>query len=440
MKKMSTVLLVLLLAIAIVVTGCGNTSGNANGNTKGNAEKNNATATPEQPKEEVTLNFTVLPDDEEAFKLAYEEFQKVYPHIKVNFATIPIKQYIEKLKLQLISGEDIDVFAGNLEDYIDTGILQDLDAQIKSNNVDIAGYGPLFEGMKINGKSYGLPYRKSVWMLYYNKNLFDQNNVPYPSADMTWDEFRALAKSMTSGEGENKQYGAFIQHWVQSIQMMAVQQGHTVIDTDLTPFQKALEFRKALEEDGSIMSWAESKSTSAHYNAAFQKGNIAMNIIGDWHVAQLRKAEEEGSLSFDWDVAPLPHPEGVTPNTSFGTPTSLMINQRSKHQDEAFAFIQFMVTEPGAKVFASKGYMTGYVNDEVKEIYLATSTDKKPEHLNYFLEAKVYPEYPIIKGIRSVIFPIFDQEGELYLVSEQSSEETIKKITERIKKEWADRQ
>ena len=33
-------------------------------------------------------------------------------------------------------------------------------------------------------------------MLYYNKDLFDKAGVEYPSADMTWDEYEALAKKI----------------------------------------------------------------------------------------------------------------------------------------------------------------------------------------------------------------------------------------------------
>lgn len=33
-----------------------------------------------------------------------------------------------------------------------------------------------------------------------------------------------------------------------------------------------------------------------------------MNLIGDWHIAQLRTAEQEKKINFDWDVVPVPHP------------------------------------------------------------------------------------------------------------------------------------
>ena len=42
-------------------------------------------------------------------------------------------------------------------------------------------------------------------MLFYNKTLFDAAGVDYPTNDMTWEEYAALAKEMT-GKG-NCKYG-----------------------------------------------------------------------------------------------------------------------------------------------------------------------------------------------------------------------------------------
>lgn len=390
-------------------------------------------------QEESVVNFTVpvLPDDEEAFKAAYESFSKEHPNIKVEFISFPANQYYEKLRIQLSAGVEYDLFGGVLDSMIDTGIIEPLDELIKQHGTDVSGFGEMYEGMKVNGQSYGLPYRKSNWMLYYNKDIFDQLNVPYPSEDLTWDEFRGLAKQVTSGSGENKIYGAYLQQWPQTWYMQGVQSGATIIDKDLEPFKQALQFRLDLESDGSVMKWSEQIATGAHYNAAFQKGNIAMNLIGDWHVAQLRKAEDEGKISFDWDVVPVPHPEGVESNTTLALPVSLMINKNSKHKEEAYTFIEYMTGPKGAQIFASRGYLTGFINEDVKTAYLGDGS-RRPEHLSYFSETKEYPEYPMLPGVKNILVNnIFKQEGELAFIGEQTPEEAVQRIAERVEKEWA---
>ncbi|WP_281358964.1 extracellular solute-binding protein [Litoribacterium kuwaitense] len=295
----------------------------------------------------------------------------------------------------------------------------------------------MYEAMKMDDEVLGLPYRKSNWMMYYNKDLFDEKGVDYPSDDMTWSEFRELAKQMTSGEGEDKIYGAYLQQWPQTWYMSAVQQGASIIDKDLSPFKQALENRIQLEQDESIMSWAEQISTGAHYNAAFQKGTTALSIIGDWHVAQLRQAEADGDIAFDWDVVPIPHPENVEPNTSLALPVGLMMNKNSEHQDAAFTALQFFTGKEGAEMFAEDGYITGYIDDDVKEAYLGDGS-QKPENLHYFLETKEYPEYPMLPGVKNIVVQqIYKQEGELALLGEQTADEAIKNIEERVQSEWA---
>ncbi|SFE78875.1 multiple sugar transport system substrate-binding protein [Paenibacillus catalpae] len=413
-----------------LLAGCG-----SNGETAG--EKNTTSSGEEAAP--VHLKATVLPDDLETFKTAYAEFSKENPNIEVEFETIPQKQYYEKLRMQLSSGNDIDLFGGNMDVFLDTGVLEPLDDSIKNAGVDVSGYGPLYDSLKVNGKVYGLPYRKSNWMLYYNKNLFDQAGVPYPSDDMTWNEFRDLAKKMTKGEGVDKIYGAFLQPWAQTWYMQGVQTGASIIDKDLSTFKAGLQFRLDMEKDGSMMGWAEQITTSAHYNSAFQKGNVAMNLIGDWHVAQLRQAEAEKKINFDWDVVPVPHPDGVAVNTSLATPVSLMVNSKSKHKEEAFKVIEFMSGAKGAKQFAAKGFLTGYMNDDIRKTYIGDGS-LKPKNIHYFVEQKEYPEYPLLPGVKNILVQsIYMQEGELALTGAETVDQAIDKIGERVASEWAEK-
>ncbi len=429
MKKRSSILAIIFVCFVLLV-GC--SSGSSK---EGSAE----TGKSEDTNEKVSLKMAVFPDDQETFERGYEEFKKNNPNINITFESFPQQQYYEKIRMQLSSGEGYDLFTGQMDNMIDTGLLAPLDDYIKESDMDVSGYGTMYDTYKSEDKVLSLPYRKSNWMLYYNKDLFDEKGIDYPSDDMTWKEFRELSKEMTSGSGESKVYGAFLQQWPQTWYMSAVQAGASIIDKDLTPFKEALQIRIDLEKDGSIMGWSEQVSTGAHYNAAFQKGNIAMNLIGDWHVAQLREAEAEGTIDFDWDVVPIPHPEGVAKNTSLALPVTIMMNKNTKHANEAFKFMQYMTGKEGAELFASEGYLTGYMNEDVEKAYLGDGS-QKPENLHYFLETKEYPEYPMLLGVKNIVVgQIFTQEGELAIIGEQSVDKAIENITKRVKSEWANK-
>ena len=57
-------------------------------------------------------------------------------------------------------------------------------------------YEGLFNYSKVDKKLYGMPAGFSTMVVYYNKKLFDQYNIPYPQEGWTWDEFLESAKKI----------------------------------------------------------------------------------------------------------------------------------------------------------------------------------------------------------------------------------------------------
>jgi multiple sugar transport system substrate-binding protein len=49
----------------------------------------------------------------------------------------------------------------------------------------------------INGHQYGVPYAADPRLFFYNKEIFDQAGIPYPTEAWTWDYFMGLAKKLT---------------------------------------------------------------------------------------------------------------------------------------------------------------------------------------------------------------------------------------------------
>ena len=49
------------------------------------------------------------------------------------------------------------------------------------------------QAFSLNGTKYGMPYSYSTVVLIYNKDLFDQAGVAYPTADWTWADADAAA-------------------------------------------------------------------------------------------------------------------------------------------------------------------------------------------------------------------------------------------------------
>lgn len=82
----------------------------------------------------------------------------------------------EKPDVLMLSADQYEKFAGN-------GMLYDLDTVISQDKFDIQNIMPsIIEFLKAkgNGKLYGLAPNFYSQAIFYNKNLFDVNGVPYP--------------------------------------------------------------------------------------------------------------------------------------------------------------------------------------------------------------------------------------------------------------------
>ncbi len=438
-KKVVQMLLVLTMGMSLVA-GCAKKDVGTESSKQETKVETQAKAaeTKEVPVEDITLKVVLWEGELPAVGKVVEGFEAANPNIKIDLSGYPDKEYETALAVQLAGGSDIDVFAtknnAQYSDLASKGQTLPLNDLITKNKFDISGYGSLYEGLKMNGEVSSLPFYKTTWIMYYNKDLFDAAGVAYPTDDMTWDEFRETAKKLTKGSGENKTWGAFIHTWPISTFGPALQTGATVIDEDLSPVQEALKMRLDLEADGSIMSYLDIIATNTHYNAAFQKGNVGMLIMGDWAITKYRTDVAEGNMTFNWDIAALPHQQNVSANTSWGMPTSMSINPKTQKQEAAWNFLSYISGQEGAKILAEAGKVPAFVNDDIAKIYLGDGT-KKPDNLKMIMNQKVYVEYPPVVGINTIVNTIYKEEMELALAGEQTVEQAIEKIKTRIKKE-----
>ncbi len=73
------------------------------------------------------------------------------------------------------------------------GALADLSDMISA---DAPYYPRALEAFQQDGKQYALPESFSTVLLFYNKDLFDQAGIDYPTADWTWDDAMTAAKAI----------------------------------------------------------------------------------------------------------------------------------------------------------------------------------------------------------------------------------------------------
>lgn len=433
----------LLLAVALMgstLVGCGKKVEESAQQNNTNQAKTEETAQ-QTGDEPVTLKM-VLWDLNSATYIppVIEAYKKVKPNVNIEIVDIPANEYQDKLSIMLSGGDDSDIISvKDIPGYaamLTKNQIDPLNDFIQRDGIDLSQYSGVTDELMVDGKLYALPFRSDFWVLYYNKDIFDAAGVPYPSNDMTWEEYEEIAKKITSGAGADKVYGSLHHTWRSTVQLATVQDGkNTVIAEDYSFMKPMYEMILRMQKDQTIMDYASLKAGNIHYSGPFFNGQIGMLPMGTWFIGTLISKIKEGETDVNWGIAKFPHPEGVEPGTTAGTLASLAINSKSKNKEAAWDFIKFFAGPEGAKVLAEAGSLPAIRNDDV--LKALGNMDGFPKDCVEALETKtVRLELPMHEKV-SVIEQILNEEHELILTESISVDEGLANMTKRVKEALA---
>jgi multiple sugar transport system substrate-binding protein len=386
--------------------------------------------------EKVALKMTVWDNATTPYwQAVVDAYQAKNPNVTVELVDTASADYQDKVNVMLSGGDKTDIITvKDIPGYnamFSRGQIIDLTDYIKSSGIDLSAYNGATDELTTDGKLYALPFRSDIWILYYNKDIFDKAKLPYPTNDMTWTQFDELARKLTSGEGADKVYGAHFHIWRSAVELATVQDGkNTVIAKDYSFMKPMYDMVTKMQDDGIIMDYGELKTGKIHYSGPFKNGQVAMLPMGSWFIGTLIKAEAAGEFNFKWGVAAYPHPEGVEAGTTAGTLTSLAINAASEHKDAAFDFIKFYSGPEGAKVLAATGNLPALRTPEALEAFAGVKG--VPAEAKDALQAKVVRlELPLDPHVGE-IEKVLNEEHDLIMTKSVSVDDGIAEMTKRI--------
>ncbi|MUG65089.1 ABC transporter substrate-binding protein [Paenibacillus sp. 7541] len=300
-----------------------------------------------------------------------DAYREKNPNVTIEYVDLGSTDYMTMLSTQLSGGADLDILTvkdiPGYANLVKQNHLEPLKAFMSEQNIDPARYDGTVEQIVMNDEVYALPFRSDFWIIYYNKDLFDQAGVPYPTNDMTLDQYDELARKVTSGSGAEKVYGAHYHTWRSAVQLFGILDGqHTVVEGEYDFLKPTYERILKQQEDGIVMDYATLKTSSTHYSGVFYNNSVAMMNMGSWFIStQIEKVKSGESQATNWGIVKYPHPEGVEAGTTLGTITSLAVNQKSANKAAALDFLKFVTGEEGAAVIASTGTLPAIKNEEV---------------------------------------------------------------------------
>jgi len=162
----------------------------------------------------------------------------------------------------------------------------------------------------VNGKVLGVPALVDNLALVYNKSLFDKAGMPYPTAQWTWDDFRAAAKKLT--DPGTKQFGwAYVndasEDTVWRFLALLWQAGGDLLTPDNT--KAAFDSPAGLKAMTLLSDMANQDhsiyldSGNDNYLNLFNAGKIAMLYTGPWDISSINKGVRFGVQILPGDVS-----------------------------------------------------------------------------------------------------------------------------------------
>lgn len=344
-----------------------------------------------QHQTKITLRLTdwadldEIPLDQEALT----EFRRLYPTIDVLYEPNPGRQYEEKILTALAADEPPDVFLLDsklIPTFTNKKILLDLTGYIDELGIDTSQWYPNVLNIARKGDAlFAFPKGFTPLMLFFNKKLFDDARLPYPSDTWTWDEYLSLARKMTKdldGDGTPDQYGTTFSNYFYFWIAWVWKAGGDVVDPtgrsatgylNSPATESALSFlidlRNAFKVAPNTGSWIQSEKTGMNVQL-FMNGKIAMMVDGHWRLPRILRQIEYGSLNVG--VISLPNrSNGMKSNVMYESGWCVPVN--SKHPREAALLAAFMAGEKANRIRASKRLEIPSVRSVAEELVSSDS-------------------------------------------------------------------
>ena len=288
-------------------------------------------------------------------------FRQQFPGIDARFEYNP-DAYDEKLLAGLAAGNAPDIFLWwNFPALVQRDGLTDLTPLIGGESpLDTSIYYPqILDYNRVGDGLYGLPKDFTPRAYFYNKTLFDQAGIPYPTADWTWDELQETALALTSGEGVDRQFGFYTYSGYYPLQGYVWSNGGDFVSPDGTQASgyldspetlEALDWYIRLQTEHKVAPTQTEEATVGAASDLFINGKLAIFDNGRWPQSQFKEVPD---LNFG-TVLPPTSPKGT--RVSVLHEAGWCLNPDTEHAAEGWELVKWLAGPEAHRIRAEAGW------------------------------------------------------------------------------------
>ncbi len=316
------------------------------------------------------FNFTSSPDHLDDLAEIVAAFEAEHPNIKIETSDAPYGDYPTVLQADFAGGDPPDVFELEYQTFVNyaaNDVLLDLTEYL---DPDTPYYPRALDVFNYEGKQLALPETFSTVVLFYNKDLFDQAGLDYPTDDWTMEDARQAGLAITALGDNVWGIKAPITFW--EFYKRAAQNDCQFFNKDKTESTiNAPECVETVEtmvgmlaDDVMADDVEQAAEVSGDDKDFFLTGRVGMLVSGIWMFPLFEPAE------FEWDIVV---DLGMAHKGSAFFSNGVAIAKSTEHPEEAAAWAQFLTaSETAARVRIENSWeLPALDKPEYFEAYLA---------------------------------------------------------------------
>lgn len=320
-----------------------------------------------------------------------EQYEEEHPNVTIKQTYTDGGTYQAKLQMWFSSGKAPDVLgiANDLiEPYKELGVIEDLKPYMEADGMLD---GNTWEQSAVDSFTFGenifaAPYIYKSLAVAYNKDLFDEEGIPYPSADWTEDDLLDAARSLTKGEGTDKQWGIrmstyptnFYRNMFGSPAYLVEERKMNVRDNDEIKY--AMQLFSDMVKEGIT----PNETFDSMLGSGFETGKFAMAIVAPWDMATLDSMIGD---SFAWDVEVLPYNETFeTPWKGYLFADGFTMTSACENKEAAWDLIKWLTASEEAQAASAAAGVPVYTPYATSDAYLNEFTTSNHYNKKVFVD------------------------------------------------------
>lgn len=432
MKRLFSLFLAVML-VTVMLVGCKSDKKDESTTTNKVETETTTKSTTTEKTKIVYLQFSAGEANAEVLKNMVAKFEEDNPDIKVEVQSLGYDEYFTALATKMAGNSAPDCFELNMENFLTYAIrdsLEPLDSYFESTGAskDVYSIGPI-NAATYNDKLYAIPQSFSTVVTFYNKNLFDQAGISYPTDDWTWaDEQAAAEKIRALGDDI---WGTFQPVTYNELYKTVKTNGGSLVSEDGKTFtMNSPENIETLQMmlnrvcgDKRVMPNTEDMAGRGDWDM-FKSGNLGMIHTGIWAFTDFA----QNITDFDWDICV---ESGNKTQAAHFFANVAAVNKTSKNKEAAFKFVNFMASNKDVvKMRLDAQWELPTISDQdLMNQYLEQTPPENREAVMKSLDfAAAPPALLKYSEVVDVMTPILEEA----VLNNTSAEEVLNKIQEEV--------